>query len=486
MANEAKQKALQAIDQNAALICDVSDKVWEYAELSLMEHKSTALYVKVLKDLGFEVTENVAGMPTAFYGSYGHGKPVIGILGEYDALSGLSQKGCATAREEITPGGNGHGCGHNLLGAGSLGAAIAVKKYLEETGREGTVIFYGCPGEEGGAGKAYMARDNMWEMLDAALTWHPSDTNEVTSGTCNSCILKEFKFTGIASHAAGDPHLGRSGLDAVELMNIGVQFLREHMPVSARIHYAITDGGGNSPNVVQPYAQVLYMVRDIKVSEALKLQARVDKIAEAAAMMTETKLSTRFIDGTANTVPNFTLEKLLQENFEEVGVPSYTKEEWDYAETIVKTYENPSTKLPGFGTEESPEIAAFVAEKTENGKRALNDFLMPQWPSMKFRYGSTDVGDVSWQTPTAQVHTACHPAKSPGHSWQNVSAGVSSIAHKGVICAAKVVGGAAIDLYEHPEIIEKATAEFKVKAADGYLCPIPKDAVPTTVGDKMP
>ncbi len=483
--NDMKKKAIAAVDENAKVILDVSDKVWEYAELSLLEYKSTELYCKVLKDLGFEVTEKLAGIDTAFCGTYGHGKPVIGILAEYDALSGLSQVGCGTKREELVAGGAGHGCGHHMLGAGSLGAAIAVKKYLEQTGKEGTVIFYGCPGEEGGAGKAFMARDNMWESLDAALTWHPSDSNEVTSGTCNSCIQKEYKFTGIASHAAGDPHLGRSGLDAVELMNIGVQFLREHMPTTARIHYAITDGGGNSPNVVQPYAQVLYMVRDIKVKDALALQARVDKIAEAAAMMTDTKLSVRFIDGTANTVPNFTLEKQLYKNFEEIGVPSYTEEELAYAKALVDTYENPSTRLPGFAAEESEEIAEYVYEKTNGGTAVINDFLMPYLPSLKFRFGSTDVGDVSWQTPTAQIRTATYPSRSPGHSWQHVSCGVSSIGHKATLLASKVLAATAIDLLENPEIIAEAKVEFAKKAADGYQCPIPPDAVPTAVGDKM-
>lgn len=483
--DEMKKKALSAIEENAALFCDVSDKVWEYAELSLLEYKSAALYCKVLKDLGFEVTENLAGIETAFSGTYGHGRPVIGILAEYDALSGLSQVKGKAQREELVVGGAGHGCGHNMLGAGSLAAAVAIKKYLEETGKEGTVIFYGCPGEEGGAGKAFMARDGLWKHLDAALTWHPSDTNEVTTGTCNSCIQKEYKFTGIASHAAGDPHMGRSGLDAVELMNIGVQFLREHMPTTARIHYAITDAGGNSPNVVQPYAQVLYMVRDIKVKDALSLQARVDKIAEAAAMMTDTKLSVRFIDGTANTVPNFTLEKVLFDNFEQVPLPAYTEAEIAYAKALVDSYEAKPDRLPGFATQEDPAIAEWVQEKTKGGTLPINDFLMPLYSSLKFRFGSTDVGDVSWLTPTAQVHTACYPSGAPGHSWQHVSCGATSVGHKGLLLAGKVLAGAAIDLYENPDILTKAKAEFDKKAADGYLCPIPDDAVPTAVGDKM-
>ncbi|MBE6936579.1 MAG: amidohydrolase, partial [Ruminococcaceae bacterium] len=306
-----KKEALSVIDEKQQIFTDVSDKIWEYAELSLLEYQSMELYCKVLAENGFQVEKNLCGVPTAFSGSFGSGRPVIGILGEFDALSGLSQKCGVAQRDELVAGGNGHGCGHNMLGAGSLAAAFAVKAYLEKSGKSGTVIFFGCPGEEGGAGKAFMARDRSWEKLDAALSWHPEDHNKVTTGSCISCIQVEYKFTGIAAHAAGNPEAGRSALDAVELMNIGVQFLREHMADSARIHYAITDAGGNSPNVVQPTAQVLYMVRDHKVREAMRLQERVDKIAEAAAMMTETKLTRRFIDGTANTVSNARLEKLL-------------------------------------------------------------------------------------------------------------------------------------------------------------------------------
>lgn len=351
------KKYLDVIDQNASLFTDVSDKIWEYAELSLMEFQSAELYCKVLKDAGFEVETPVAGIKTAFKAIYGSGKPVIGILAEYDALSGLSQIGGATERKELVPNGCGHGCGHNMLGAGAMAAAFAVKKYLED-GHSGTVIFYGCPGEEGGAAKAFMARDRIWKELDAALTWHPSSVNQVTSGTCNTCIQVEYKFTGVASHASGAPELGRSALDAVELMNVGVQFLREHMPDSARIHYAITDAGGNSPNVVQPHAQVLYMVRSQLAKDALALEKRVDKIAEGAALMTETSVKKRFIDGCSNTVPNKVLETLLWKNFNEVGVPTYTKEEEEYAKAIISSYEMTNDDLPGDACDESEEIAA--------------------------------------------------------------------------------------------------------------------------------
>jgi len=480
--NERKLKALEAIDQNEETIVGVSDAIWEYAELSLMEYKSAALYVKTLRELGFMVEEGISGIPTAFSASFGSGRPVLGILAEYDALSGLSQVGMSTERKELVKGGSGHGCGHHMLGAGAMAAAIAVKQYLQENDTPGTVIFYGCPGEEGGAGKAFMAREKLWETLDAALTWHPGDCNEVSSGTCNSCIQTEYRFTGVASHAAGNPHQGRSGLDAVQLMNLGVEFLREHMPTTARIHYAITDAGGASPNVVQPYAKVLYMVRDVPVKDALKLQKRVDKIAQGAAMMTETTLTSRFIDGTANLVPNYTLEDLMHQNFAELGVPSYTQEELQFAEALRQTYFDPdSRELPGFAAQNDEAVAEQVKKLTDNGRKAINDFLIPQFHTKNFFFGSTDVGDVSWQTPTVQCRTATYPSLSPGHSWQNVSCGVSGIGHKGLLHAGKVIAATAIDLLEKPEILEKAKEEFKEKAADGYQCPIPPDAKPTAI-----
>lgn len=477
-----KLKALEAIDRHQETIVGLSDSIWKFAELSLMEYKSAALYCKTLRELGFAVEEGIAGIPTAFSASFGSGRPMIGVLAEYDALSGLSQVGMSTERKELVPGGSGHGCGHHMLGAGAMAAAIAVKQYLEDTGAPGTVIIYGCPGEEGGAGKAFMAREKLWETLDAALTWHPGDCNEITSGTCNSCIQKEYRFTGVAAHAAGNPHQGRSGLDAVQLMNLGVEFLREHMPASARIHYAITDAGGASPNVVQPYAKVLYMVRDIQVKDTLKLQERVDKIAQGAAMMTETTLTTRFIDGTANLVPNYTLETLMHENFTELGVPAYTAEETAFAAALHKTYFDPeSGELPGYAVLEDDGIAEQVKALTDNGRKPINDYITPLLHSRKFFFGSTDVGDVSWQTPTVQCRAVTFPSLAPGHSWQNVSSGVSSMAHKGLLQAGKVIAATAIDLFETPEILVKAKEEFLEKSAKGYQCPIPPDAVPTAI-----
>ena len=371
-----KSDAIKYVDEKHLQFEDISHKIWEYAELSLKEHKSAALYVEALKKEGFEVETNLSNIETAFLGKAGSGRPYIGILGEFDALSGLSQKGCVPYKEPLVKGASGHGCGHNMLGAASFGAAVAVKKYLEETGKPGTVIFYGCPGEEGGAAKAFFARDHVFDGVDAALTWHPGTANEVTSGTCNSCIQTEYRFKGIASHAAGAPEHGRSALDAVQLMNMGTEFIREHMPDGARIHYAITDTGGPSPNVVQPHARVLYMVRSRLVKDALKLQERVDRCAQGASLMTDTTLEKVFIDGCSNTVTNKVLEELLYETFKAADLPAYTPEEYAYARALMDSVEYKSEALPApYLTD--PEHIAYVAKMSENGTVSINDFLVP-------------------------------------------------------------------------------------------------------------
>lgn len=477
-----KLQYLSVIDENASVFTGVSDAIWEYAELSLKEFKSCAHYAAQLRQDGFTVESPFGGIETAFKASYGSGKPVIGILAEYDALSGLSQKAGKTERDELVKDGSGHGCGHNMLGAGSMAAAYAVKKYLEDKGEgSGTVVFYGCPGEEGGASKAFFARDGLWSELDIALTWHPGTVNQVSSGTCNSCIQTEYHFKGIASHAAGDPELGRSALDAMELMNVGVQYLREHMPSGARIHYAVTDGGGFSPNVVQPHAKVLYMVRSKLVKDALELQERVDKIAEGAAMMTGTTVTKQFIDGCSNTVPNKALEQLFWKNFSEVELPAYTDEEVAYAKKIVDSYEMVDDSLPGDPELATPEITAFIKEASQNGTKPINDYLIPYHYSEFQNFGSTDVGDVSWLVPTAQINCTCFASKSPGHSWQNVSCGGTSIGHKGLLLAGKVIAATAIDLFEDPALIEAAQKEFAEKTTGGYYCPVPKDAKPIAI-----
>lgn len=471
-----KQKLYSIVEEKSPLLTSVSDKIWEYAELSMMEYKSAAEYVAVLKEEGFTVEENLCGIPTAFSGTFGSGSPRIGILGEYDALSGLSQVAGAARREALEEGGCGQGCGHNLLGAGALGAAIAIKEMIQSGQLQGTVIFYGCPGEEGCAGKTFMARDGMFRDLDAAITWHPGDTNEIMVGSNAACIQVEYAFSGIAAHAAGDPFNGRSALDAAELMNVGVNFLREHMKPKESVHYSFSDAGGISPNVVQPTAKVIYMVRGETVRTAKALLKRVENIAKGAALMTETQVTSRQIDGTANTLSNQVLEKLLQDNLLAAPMPAYTEEELVYAKQLKATF-SPSG-LPGTMTEDIPELKKFIMERTDKGHAPINDFVFPYYPSNAFSPGSTDVGDVSWLTPTAQFSAVTWPSGSPGHSWQNVSCGKTSIAHKGMLLAAKVLAGACADLMEKPELLRQAREEFQITAAEGYDCPLDKDVVP--------
>ncbi len=474
-----KQIAVDAIEEKKELIGHVADEIWAHPELSLQEFKSCELYCDVLKKEGFRVEKGTCGIETAFTASYGSGRPVIGILAEYDALSGLSQKAFTATKQPRDVGDTksdcGHGCGHNLLGAGAFAAAIGVKRFLEEWKGEGTVVLFGCPGEEGGAAKAFFARDGLWKTIDAALTWHPDYANEVAVGTTNACIQVQYTFHGLASHASAAPEYGRSALDAVELMNIGVQFLREHMSDKARVHYAITDAGGRSPNVVQSEATVLYMVRSDKVAEAVKLQERVDRIAEGAALMTETSYDRKFIDGLAETVPNHTLEKLLYRNFEALGVPHYSIEETAFADELIKTY--PSGDLaPGLGSAVNEDYAR-KAQAIRAG-RSLNDFLLPLYEGDCFRPGSTDVGDVSWLTPTAQIHVAAWPNGCPGHSWQSTASAGSSIGRKAAVHAGKVLASTAIELFMNKKLLQDVKKEFTIETLSGYVCPIPSDAVP--------
>ena len=467
-----KQKLYNTIDENAPEIIALSDAIWEYAELSMEEYKSAAYYCELLEKEGFTVERELCGIPTAFSGSFGSGSPRIGILGEFDALSGLSQVAGSTQKQSLVPGGNGHGCGHNLLGAGSFGAALAIKEAIEAGALQGTVIFYGCPGEEGCAGKTFMARDGMFRDLDAALTWHPGSTNEVTVGSNAACMQVEYSFHGVASHAAGSPDKGRSALDAAELMHVGVQFLREHMPPHSSVHYSITDGGGVSPNVVQAEAKTVFMVRSETVRKAKELLHRVNNIAQGAALMTDTQVTTRQIDGTASTVSNEALEQVMYENMQQVPIPAYTQEELTFAQALHDTC---PAALPGTLSATNRDIRVFVEEKTDGGKRAMNDFIIPYVPSTMSTPGSTDVGDVSWLTPTAQFTTATWVSGTPGHSWQNVSLGKTGIAYKGMLQAAKILAGAAADLMESPALLENIRKEFNKNAAEGYDCPIGKE-----------
>lgn len=476
-----KQIAWNEIDNTAAEILEASDEIWGCAETAFLETKSMKVLCDVLRKEGFEVEEGTAGVATAFKGTFGSGRPVIGFLGEYDALSGLNQEAGIAEKKAFNSGAPGHGCGHNMLGTASLSAAIGVKKYLEETGKSGTVIYFGCPGEEGGSGKAFMAKGGAFEGLDAAITWHPGDITRADTGSSLANYQVAYKFYGTSAHAGGAPHLGRSALDALELMNMGVQFLREHVIPEARIHYAITNTGGYSPNVVQPYAEVLYLIRAPKNRQVEEIYQRVNKIAEGAAHMTETRVEIDFVKGCSNLISNKVIAKKLWENLVELGAPEYTEEEMALAKAIHESvgdscYESLEKVAKDLDKEEKKRV---LEHKGEN----MYQFVAPFVEKGVMSFGSTDVGDVSWNCPTAQAYVATWAAGTPGHSWQIVAQGKSGLAHKGLLYAAKAMAGAAIDMYEDPTVIE-AAKEDMLETLDGdtYLCPIPDGCKPRAIG----
>ena len=476
-----KKSVCSLLDAKYESLNKLSDAIWETPELAFTEHRSAEVLLQALKTEGFQITSPVAGIETAFSGRYGSGKPVIGFLGEFDALSSLDQRAGTAEKASDNPGGCGHGCGHNNLGVGSLAAAIGVKAYLESTGKPGTVIYYGCPGEEGGSGKAFMAREGVFDELDCAFCWHPGTTNAVTSGSSLANYQVLYSFKGVSAHAAGAPHLGRSALDAVELMNVGVNFLREHVIPEARMHYAITNSGGFSPNVVQPAADVLYLLRAPVTSQVQEIYERVNDIARGAALMSGTSVEIKFIKACSNTVLNLTLEKVLFDNLNEIPLPEYTPEDYAFAKAINDSVENRSPVFDRLIKKtNSEEIIQFL--KAHEG-RDINDFIIPFIHSEQAGGGSTDVGDVSWVCPTAQISTATWASSTPGHSWQIVAQGKSALSHKSTLYAGKVMAGAAIDLLENPELIQKAKDEKARKLnGAGYTCPIPKDVKPTPMG----
>ena len=450
---------LSAIEAKRDVLNATADFLWDHPETAFTEFESAKYICDVLRREGFTVEENVAGIKTAFTGTFGSGKPVIGILGEYDALSGLSQvEGIA---EQKSAGGTaGHGCGHNLLGTASLGAAIGVKAWLEKTGKPGTVIYFGCPGEEGGSGKAFMARDGVFDCLDASFCWHPDEVTKVRTNKSLANYQIMYKFDGIASHAGGSPELGRSALDAVELMNVGVQFLREHIPTSCRVHYAITDAGGFSPNVVQPHAEVLYLMRGVSNAVVADLYDRVNDIAKGAALMTGTKESHQFIKACSNIVPNTAIQKMLHEKMEAIPIPQPNEAQLAYAREITKTLGiSPKADM------ENP-LHSQLGKYGEEGQS----------------YGSTDVGDASWVCPTAQIYTTCVAYGTPAHSWQWTAQCKTDYARDMTIYAAKVLAAGAVELMENPELLQKAKAEHAERVGpEGYIPPIPKDVKPVAM-----
>lgn len=453
---------LSIIDEKSDVLDGLADHIWEHPELAFKETSSANEIIAVLEREGFKVERGLGKIATAFSGTYGNGGPVIGLLGEFDALDGLGQEACSTEKK---PYGSacGHGCGHNLLGVGALGAAFAVKRWLETSGKPGTVVFLGCPGEEGGSGKAFMALEGVFDHLDAALSWHPGTHTRVQTNSSLANCQVLYKFDGVSSHAAAAPDRGRSALDAVELMNMGVQFLREHVDPSTRMHCAITDTGGVSPNVIQAHAEVLYLLRGPVNSMVEDLYRRVNLIANGAAMMTETKVTIDYIKACSNTVPNTAIQKMLQKKMEEIPAPKPTDEELRFAREL---------------TERS-----MMEYEDADPKSPLSYALDPYNEVEVVNPGSTDVGDVSWVCPTAQIGTATWALGTPGHSWQVVSQGKTSWAHKMTRYAAKIMGEGAIELMIDHALLEAAKKEHKQRIGEGYKPMIPAGTKPRAMDD---
>lgn len=441
------------IDKRAEDFERISDAVWGFAETCFNEHKSSEIQRKYMEKDGFRITTPVCGMDTAFIAEYGEGKPIIAFLGENDALPAQSQ--CADVAEQrpLLEGASGHACGHNLLGTGSIEAACALKRYMEAEQIPGTIRYYACPAEEGGGGKVFLAMGGAFDDVDAAVTWHPGSTNEISNGGI-ACVTASFHFTGKASHAAGHPWIGRSALDAVELMNTGVQFLREHMLPTSRIHYAITNAGGDAPNVVQHEAEVLYIVRCKERRDLGELFDRVCKVAEGAALMTGTTVKPPdIISAYANRIPCNTMDDLMIKYMKEILPISYTQQELDYAVQFVKfgwMADAPSPIDDGFDDTKEMEIM-----------------------------GSTDLADVSWIVPLGECNTASCGIGTSGHTWMFTAQGKSSIAHKGMHAAAKVMSAAALELLTVPKVLEQAKADHRARlGGQSYSTLMPADKKP--------
>ena len=447
----------------------LADRVWGMPELCYAEHRSAEEHRKALEAEGFRVTTGLAGIPTAVMGEAGDGGPVIAILGEFDALPGLSQEAGVPSPSPVEAGGNGHGCGHNLLGSAAMLAAAAVKDWLAAKGIPGRVRYYGCPAEEGGAAKGFMVREGAFDDVDIAISWHPGHFAAVNDAVSLANTRIDFSFTGKAAHAAGAPHLGRSALDAVELMNVGVNYMREHMPDGARVHYAILDAGGIAPNVVQAFAKVRYLIRAADLVELRPLVERVRKIADGAALMTETKVETRVISAVSNLLGNTPLERAMHDNFLRLGPVQFDDADRALAQRFQDTC-----------TEEDIRSAYRRYGVAPTPGKPLHEGIVPLDYKGRGGNGSTDVGDVSWVVPTVQAWGATCAIGTPFHSWQFTGQGKAPAAHKGMVHVAKVMAGTAIDALEDPTLISRAKDDLARRTADApYASPLPKEIGPS-------
>ena len=474
MGKEANLAAI--LEKEQAVFYQMSDRIWDYAELAFAEVQSSALQADFLEQAGFTLQRNLAAIATAFMAEYtapGQGKkPIIGICGEFDALPAMSQKEDATHREPLQEGGNGHACGHHLLGTAGVAAAFALKQVLEKANLPGTVRYYGCPAEEGFSGKSFLDRAGVFADLDIALCWHPQQYHCIEKSGALANIRLRYRFLGISANPAHSGHLGRSALDAAELMNIGANYLREHMTPDARIHYAYEDAGGKAANVIPAQVEVNYCIRARKMQTVLDLKKRLDKIAQGAALMTETEVEGHVYAAYADYIGNPVVEERMACHLQN-GLPlAYTPEEYAYAmafrngmgennmESVRRNYET-IAGLQG----------AALQEKL---KQPICDFLLPPLASN----GSTDFGDVSYHIPSGQFYAACFPLGAPPHSWQACAVGKSAMAHKGMLLAAKVLAKTAWDFIENPALVPAAKKAMQAQGITSYVSPIAKNVLP--------
>jgi aminobenzoyl-glutamate utilization protein B len=461
----------ECADAKAQSFIDLSDRVWGIPELRFEEHRSVEEHIAAMEAEGFRITRDIAGMPTAFMAEAGEGDVTIGFLGEFDALAGLSQDAGVTEEKTTTPGANGHGCGHNLLGAASLLAAVALRDAVVASGVKARIRYYGCPAEEGGSGKTYMVRAGVFDDLDAAFCWHPCIYNAVMSSSTLANVQAYFRFSGRAAHAAVSPHLGRSALDALELMNVGINYMREHMPSEARVHYAITQTGGVSPNVVQASAEGLYLVRAPEIADARILFERVRKIAEGAALMTETRVEMVFDRSTSNVLPNRALEEAMHEEFTTLGPPDFDAADFDFADRL----------RAAALTDADVRAGAEAFGGPANYPKSLHDAILPLREKPGLLSGSTDVGDVSWAVPTAQCLTATAAIGTPFHTWQTVTQGKLPAAHKAMVTAAKVMAATGARAISDPDLLIRAKQELlDRRGGEPYRSPLPDESLPPT------
>jgi len=469
-ATMSKKIGLNWIDENKKKVIEISDKVWEYAELGLLEKKTSKLLASELENNGFEVERGIADMPTAFVAKYSKGVgPTIGVLGELDALPGLSQKK-VSHREPIEDGAPGHGCGHNIHCTSGMAGAIAISKAMQEENISGTIIFYGCPAEETLVGKIWLVREGYLDNVDAVLAHHPGSANTAGLNSSNATNSVKFHFYGKTSHAAGSPEQGISALDAVELMNIGANYMREHMIDKARVHY-ITEDGGDQPNVVPAYARSWYYVRAPEREQVEYIYNWLLKIAEGADSMAKTTHKVEFLTGCYNRIPNKNLSELIVSNMRQIGAPSFSKEELEFAEGLENTIPRELKKETLFN------------DGRPGYEKMLDEFyderILDAWNEGKTSAGSTDVSDVSWVTPALEFETTAWSLCSPGHSWQVTAQMGSSIGHKSLLFASKVISGSGIELLTKPGLLNNVRAEWKERLGGRlYKSPIPAGLKP--------